>query len=156
MDNETDHVRRHVIALLRGGHAYDTFEQIVGDFPVNLRGVVPSGAERSPWQVLAHMQITQADILDFCMNPNYKELDWPDEYWPREAAPPQEDSWGGAVSMYLDDRKAIERLVLDESCDLYAPLPWGDGQTLLREALLVADHQSYHLGQLVVLRRLVG
>lgn len=149
-------LRQHVIALLRGGQSSDAFDEIVGEFPPEMRGKIPDGAERSPWQVLAHMHIAQADILEFCTNPNYKELNWPDDYWPREPEPSEPESWDKSISMYLEDRAAIASLVTDPERDLFAALPWGNGRTLLREALLAADHQSYHLGQLVLLRRLLG
>jgi len=154
MDN--DALRRHVVAHIRGGMAYETFEQIVGEFPAGIRGAVPAGAERSAWQILGHMHITLADILEFSTNPNYKEMDWPDDYWPLEAEMPAADSWENAIAGYLKDREALERLVVDPKSDLFAAFSWGDGQTLLREALLAADHQSYHLGELVMLRRLLG
>jgi len=156
MDNELDALRRQVVAHIRGGMAYDTFEQILGEFPASLRGIVPVRAERSAWQILGHMHITLADILEFSTNPNDKELNWPDDYWPVEPEPPASDSWENAITAYLKDRGALESLVSDANRDLFAPFSWGDGQTLLREALLAADHQSYHLGELVMLRRLLG
>jgi len=155
MDNEVDALRRQVVAHIRGGMAYETFEQIIGEFAANMRGVVPIGEERSAWQILGHMHITLADILEFSTNPNYKEMNWPDDYWPLEAEPPATDSWENAIDAYLKDRGTLEDLVVDPTCDLFAPFSWGDGQTLLREALLAADHQSYHLGELVMLRRLL-
>ena len=157
MMDKMDSVREHVIGLIRGGQAYDTVDDIVGSFPPALRGLVPAGAERSAWQILSHMSITLADILGFTRSPKgqYVELNWPDDYWLKEAEPPGGAAWDETVSKYLADRSAIEELVDDPNRDMFAPVPAGDGQTLLREALLVADHQSYHLGQLVVLRRLL-
>jgi hypothetical protein len=150
-------LRDHLLRLFRGGQAYETFELIVAEFPPNLRSVVPQGAERSPWQTLEHLRIAQRDILDFSRNEDgtYVEKTWPDDYWPLSPAPPSGDSWDAAVAGFLADRSALEAMVIDLDRDLFAPFPWGDGQTLLREALLAADHASYHLGQLVILRRLL-
>ena len=150
-------LRDHVLALLRGGQAYETFEAIVGGFPPSLRGVVAPHAEHSAWQILEHMRIAQRDILDFSRNENgmYVELKWPEDYWPATAAPPADNGWDAAIEAFLADRAALEALVLDPRKDLFAPFPWGDGQTLLREALLAADHASYHLGQIVIVRRLL-
>ncbi len=148
----------HVVRLLRGGQAYETFERIVADFPAPLRGVVPPGAEYSAWQILEHMRIAQRDILDFSRNENgsYVALQWPQDYWPATAAPPEDNSWDRTIQTFLADRAALESLVLDPRRDLFAVFPWGEGQTLLREALLAADHASYHLGQIVMVRRLLG
>ncbi len=150
-------LRDHVVALLRGGHAYETFDDIVGDFPPPLRGVVAPSAQHSAWQILEHMRITQRDILDFSRNENgaYVELRWPEDYWPATEAPVADGGWDATIRAFLADRAALESLVLDPQNDLFAPFPWGDGHTLLREALLAADHASYHLGQIVILRRLL-
>jgi hypothetical protein len=150
-----DSLRRHVLALLRGGQAYDPFEEIVASFGPDERGIVPPGADRSAWQILEHMRIALRDILDFsrARRGQYLEIRWPDDYWPREAAPPEADSWDHSVESYLVLRGELERLVSDPDRDLFEPVPAGDGQTLLREALLAADHASYHLGQLVALER---
>src|SRR5205085_4783464 len=130
---------------------YDTFEAIIADFPSHLRGFAPSGSEHSAWQILEHMRIAQRDILDFIRNTDgtYKELRWPEDYWPKSASPPDENSWSKSIATIRADRNAIEALVLDEKTDLFAPFPWGDGQTLLREALLSSEHAAYHLGQIV-------
>jgi hypothetical protein len=112
----------------------------------------------SPWQLVEHIRITQRDILDFSTNADghYHALDWPAGYWPAAAAPPTTVAWDKTVKAILDDRAAMERLVSDASNDLFAPFPWGSGQTLLREALLMADHTSYHVGQLVTARQILG
>src|SRR5690349_12047058 len=108
--------------MLRGGQAYDTFEEIVGDFPADKRAVVPPGGEHSAWQILEHMRIAQRDILDFIRNEDgsYREKKWPDEYWPASAAPPA-DAWSKTVAAYQADRQAIEALVLDAQSDLFTP-----------------------------------
>ena len=146
-----DPLREHVVALLRGGQAYETFEQIVPEFTPEQRGLVPPGAENSAWQILEHMRVCLRDILDFSQNEDYIEPPMED-YWPSSPLPSPE-AWDKSVRAYLADIAEMERLVLDESRDLYEPFPWGDGQTLLREALVAADHAAYHLGQLVELKR---
>jgi uncharacterized damage-inducible protein DinB len=151
---ENDHsIRNHIVALLRGGQAYDTFEEIAGVFAPAQRSIVPDSAEHSAWQILEHIRIAQRDILDFIRNEDgsYVIKRWPEDYWPIEPAPPDENAWDASVAAILTDRSTLEQLVLDPGRDLVTVFPWGDGQTLLREALLVADHSSYHLGQLVIL-----
>jgi hypothetical protein len=158
MSNDTlPALRDHVAALLRGGQAYEPFEAIVDEFPPPLRGIVPLGAEHSAWQILEHMRFTLRDILDFTRNDDgsYVQPEWPEDYWPREAAPQDEGDWIKARGAYLADRDTLESLVRDPKSELFTPFPWGDGQTLLREALLAADHAGYHLGQMVLLRRLL-
>jgi hypothetical protein len=149
-------LRQHLVKLLKGGDAHADFEQAVKDFPRELRGKTPRGAEHSPWQLLEHLRIAQEDILDFSTNPDYKAREWPKEYWPATAAPPDAKAWDRCVRAFKKDLNAICNLVEDAETDLFAKIPHGDGQTLLREALLVADHNSYHLGQFVLLRRLLG
>ena len=151
-------LRDHVAANLRGGQAYETFDEIVGEFRPDQRGIVPPGAGHSAWQILEHMRISQRDILDFSRNEKgeYKEKKWPEEYWPKEAAPPDPSAWDRSVQEFHADQKALEDMVNDPNRDLFAPFPWGDGQTLLREALMTADHNGYHLGQLVMVKRLLG
>ncbi len=148
-------LRLQVTQLLKSGEAHATFEAAVKEFPEALRGVVPGGAEHSAWQELEHLRLTQDDILDFSVNPKYKARDWPKDYWP-EAVPPNPKAWDASVKGYLKDREALCALVADPKVDLYAKIPHGDGQTVLREALLAADHNAYHIGQLVLLRRLLG
>ena len=149
-------LREHVVNLLTGGHAHATFEQAVKGLPVEMRGKVPEGAEHSPWQLLEHLRLAQWDILDFSRNPKYQALKWPDDYWPKEKAPADEKAWDKSVRAFKKDLKEIVARVSDEKTDLFAKIPHGDGQTILREALLVADHNAYHVGQLVLVRRLLG
>jgi hypothetical protein len=158
MTPEPDALRAHVIDLLRGGHAHATFDDAVRDLPAKLRGKVPRGLPYSAWQLVEHMRLTQEDILQFSRNydRSYESPEWPEGYWPSLAEPLDEDDWDASIKGFRADREAIEALVRDPAQDLFAPFPWGEGQTLLREALLVADHTSYHLGQLVVVRRLLG
>ena len=149
----TDPLRKHVLELLRLQGAHLSFDQAIEGFPAELRGRKPQGAPHTPWQLLEHMRIAQWDILDFCRNRDYREMKWPDDYWPATEAPPGAAAWDGSVEQFRQDARAMEALVADESLDLFARLPHGSGQTLLREALLVADHNSYHLGQLVFVRK---
>jgi len=149
-------LRRHLLELLTGGHAHATFDAAVKNLPPALRGKRPQGAEHSPWEILEHLRIAQWDILDFSRNPDYQHLAWPEGYWPKTAAPPDDKAWDKSVRAFRRDLKAMSDLVTDTSTDLYARIPHGNGQTILREALLVADHNAYHLGELVLVRRLVG
>jgi hypothetical protein len=153
-----DPVRAHVLELLQGGHGHVTFENAVADMPAAQRGVAPAGVPYSPWQLVEHIRITQHDILRFSTNveERYQSPDWPSGYWPTTSAPGSAGAWHASVKAVSDDRAAMERLVSDLSHDLLAPFPWGSGQTLLREALLVADHTAYHVGQLVIVRRILG
>ncbi len=149
-------LRQHVLSLLNGGNAHADFESVVQDFPVELQGKTPKGAEHSPWQLLEHLRIVQWDILEFSRNPKHKSPDFPEGYWPGTAAPPDPKAWDHSVEAFTKDLKALCALVADESTDLFAKIPHGDGQTVLREALLAADHTAYHLGQIVLVRRLLG
>ena len=157
MANKNDAgLRQHLVELLTAGHAHATFEQAVKGMPVALQGKVPKGAEHSPWQLLEHLRLAQWDILDFSRNAKYKALKWPDDYWPKENAPADEKAWDKSVRAFKKDLKEFCDLVQNEKTDLFAKIPHGDGQTILREALLAADHNAYHVGQLVLVRRLLG
>jgi len=148
-------LRQHLLSLLRGGNAHADFETAIEDLPAGLRGKRPKGAEHSAWELLEHLRIAQWDILEFSRNPAHKSPDWPKGYWPATAEPPDDKAWEKSVRAFRRDLKAMCELVEDESTDLYAKIPHGEGQTILREALLVADHNAYHLGQLVLVRRLL-
>ena len=149
-------LRQHVLELLKGGHAHAGFESAIKNLPADLRGRRPKGAEHSPWEVLEHMRIAQRDILEFSRNPKHKSPDWPAGYWPGSKTPPDEKAWDKSVRAFRRDLNAMCDLVADEKTDLFAKIPYGDGQTILREALLVGDHNAYHLGELVLLRRMLG
>jgi hypothetical protein len=151
-------LRKQLLALLRGGQAHATFDDAVKDFPANLRGAVPDKLPYSAWQVLEHMRITQRDILNFSSPPTggYHAIAWPDDYWPKSAEPPSATAWDHAIAQVHTDREHFEALIDKPTVDLYKPFRWGDGQNLLRETLLIADHNAYHLGELIVLRRLLG
>jgi hypothetical protein len=154
--NTDQSLRQHLLELLDGGHAHATFDTMVGDLPATLRGQVPKGLPHSPWMLLEHLRITQWDILNFCRNPKYKELKWPEDYWPKEPSPSTAAAWDKSIKSFHDDLEAMKKLVNDPKTDLFAKISWGDGQTILREAMLVADHNSHHLGQLIDVRRLLG
>ena len=149
-------LREHLLNLLNGGHAHADFDTAIKNLPPALRGKRPKGAEHSPWEILEHLRIAQWDILEFSRNPQHQSPDWPGGYWPASAAPPNEKAWDKSVRSFRHDLKAMCDLVADPSTDLFAKLPHGDGQTILREALLAADHNAYHLGEMVLLRRLLG
>jgi hypothetical protein len=149
-------LREHVVKLLKGGDAHADFAAAVADFPAELRGNTPKGAEHSPWQLLEHLRLALEDLVDFSTNPGYKALEWPRDYWPEEAAPPDDKAWDRSVHAFGHAQDAMCKLVEDPMTDLFAKIPHGDGQTILREALVAADHNSYHLGQIVLLRRQLG
>jgi len=149
-------LRQHLLKLLEGGDAHATFDSAVKHLPFPLQGRKPEGAEHSPWQVLEHLRIAQWDIVEFSRNARHVSPQFPAGYWPESAVPPDDKAWGKSVAAFHSDLKGMVDLVSDETTDLYARIPHGDGQTILREALVLADHNSYHLGQLVLLRRLLG
>jgi len=148
-------LRDHLIYLLKGEGAHAQFEDVVEDFPAELRGKKIPNFPHTAWMLLEHLRIAQWDILEFSRNSKHKSPNWPSQYWPK-AAPTGDAAWTKSILAFQGDLKAMQALVADPKSDLHAAFPWGDGQTLLREALLLADHNSYHLGQLVMLRRLLG
>jgi hypothetical protein len=153
---QSDALREHVLDLLRGRNAHVDFEKTLADLPSKLRGVKPKGAPHTAWQILEHMRLAQWDILEFSRDPKHVSPGWPDGYWPKTDAPPSPAAWNNSLRKFRADWKAMAKLVADKKKNLFARIPHGTGQTLLREALLVADHNAYHLGQLVLLRRLLG
>ena len=155
MDREAA-LRDHLSRVLAWQDAHGTFEAAVDGIPPSHHGRVPDGLPYSPWQLLEHLRLAQHDILDFCRNPDYEEMRWPDDYWPKSPAPPSDSAWDESVRDFREDRAALQALASDRSRDLLATIPHGSGQTYLREILLTADHTSYHVGQLIVVRRLLG
>lgn len=149
-------VREYLANALDWKSAHIGMDDVFGRFGPATYGVRVEPLPYSAWQLVEHMRITQRDILDFCRDPSYQEPHWPDDYWPTEAAPAGSAHWDTALQAFRQDLADMKRLVSDEGIDLLAPIPHGDGQTYLREALLVIDHNAYHLGQLVVLWRLVA
>jgi hypothetical protein len=152
-DNEA--LRAQIAHLLDWHEAHAGFDDAVEGLPAKLRGVIPEGLPYSAWQLVEHIRRAQADILDFCVNPNYVERKWPEDYWPEEAAAPSPADWNESIAAFRKDREELKRLCADPDVDLFAPIPHGSGQTYLREFLLVADHTAYHVGQLIAVRRLL-
>ncbi len=149
-------LRDQILAVLRGGNAHAGFDPTVADLAPEHRGVRPEGAPHSAWQLLEHLRIAQRDILEFSRDPKHVSPKWPEGYWPQDPAPPNGKAWDESIANFRRDNQALQDLVADSKNDLQTPFPWGDGQTLLREALLAADHNAYHLGQLILVRRLLG
>ena len=156
MTSSTSALRAQLRRILSWQDAHVGFEKSVEGLAPKHRGARVAGFPHSAWELVEHLRITQHDILDFCRNPNYKEISWPDDYWPDAPEPPSEQAWDDSIAAFREDRAALEALAVDESIDLFAKIPHGDGQTYLRELLLVADHTAYHLGQLVLLRQQLG
>jgi hypothetical protein len=154
---ETDaHLRDLLARLLAWEDAHVTFDAAVAGIPVAHRGVVPHGLPYSLWQLIEHLRRAQADILDFCVNPQYEELQWPDDYWPPSASPPSDAAWDESIEAVRRDRAAMQQLAGDAHIGLAAKIPHGSGQTYARELVLAADHAAYHVGQLVLVRRALG
>ena len=148
-------LRQQLVRVLGWHDAHADFDAAVRDLPPRQRSLVPKGLPYSPWQLLEHIRLTQADILEFCRNPQYQEMSWPEDYWPKAPAPSEAGAWDKSVAAYHRDRDDLVKMIEDPRTDLYAKVPAGNGQTFLREFLLVADHTSYHVGQLVAVRRLL-
>ena len=149
-------LRKQISALLKKAQAHATYDDAVKDMPVTLRGVVPEGLPYSVWQLIEHIRIAQRDILDFSDNADgsYKELNWPDDYWPKSPEPPDEDAWQKSIDDYHTDLNRFEELI--EERDLAEPFPWDEEKNLLREAFLIADHVAYHVGEIIAVRRMLG
>ena len=148
-------LRQHLLYLLKDGGAHAKFEDVI-DIPAELRGRKAPDVPYTAWMLLEHMRIAQWDILGFSRDPKHTSPAWPEGYWPKTEAPPSSIAWKNSIESFNRDLKAMENLVTNPKTDLFAKIPWGDGPTILREVLLVADHNAYHLGALVTLRRLLG
>lgn len=153
-NNRDDSVRKHVLYLLRGGGAHMSFDDFVGSFPADLCDRQIPGLPYTPWQVLEHMRLAQSDILEFSRDANHVSPEFPKGYWPRPDDLGSPVLWQQTIDAFREDLRQMEALVEDLSTDLYAKIPHGDGQTILREALLIADHNAYHLGVLTVMARI--
>jgi hypothetical protein len=151
-----DPVREQVINLLKGGQAHLTLEDAVKDFPQKLRGTRPEGTPHSAWELLEHMRIAVWDILEFSRDPKHVSPKWPEGYWPKSPKPASDAAWKKSIASIKRDMTAMQKLVGNPKTDLYARIPHGTGQNILREALLIADHNAYHIGQLLLVRRLLG
>ena len=149
-------LREHLAKLLEWEDAHVNFSSAVAGLPQALRGRQPAGLPYSPWQLLEHLRITQHDILDFCVNPRYLELSWPKDYWPASTEPPSRNAWAESIRVFQRDRAALQELARNPAVNLESTIPHGQGQTYLRELLLAADHAAYHIGELIVIRRLLG
>jgi len=149
-------LRQHLADLLLGGGAHLKFDPAIAGIPAKLRGGRAVGIPHSPYMLLEHMRIAQWDILEFSRNRKHVSPKWPEGYWPSAEAPASAAAWNSSVKKFREDLKSMEKLVKNAKTDLFAKIPWGDGQTVLRQALLLADHNAYHLGQMVDLRRLLG
>jgi uncharacterized damage-inducible protein DinB len=149
-------VRKQLQRLLEWEDAHVSFDTAIDGIPAEARGKRPRGLPYSPWELLEHLRRAQRDILDFCRNPDYKEQIWPDDYWPSTAAPPSGAAWEESIRQFREDRRELQSLAEDTTLDLGAKIPHGSGQTYLRELVLAADHAAYHVGQLVLVRRLLG
>ncbi len=148
-------LRTHLQKMLDWGDAHADFEAVIANIPAQMQSVRPGELPYSLWQLLEHLRLTQRDILDFCRNPEYQQPAWPDAYWPTSDAPPSTEAWQQSVEAYKSDRQELMAMVADPALDLFAEIKHGEGQTYLREILLVADHTSYHLGEMVAVRRLL-
>jgi len=149
-------LRQELDRLLSGKGAHADFDAAVANFPAKLRGSIPEGAVHSGWQVLEHLRIAQWDMLEFSRDPKHVSPEWPEGYWPKNPAPESADAWDKSVKAFHRDLAAMRKLVDDPKSDLFTPFAHGEGQTLLREALQLADHNAYHVGEMVLLRRLLG
>jgi hypothetical protein len=151
-----DPLRKELVLQLNGGNAHASLDKVTAKFPARLQGVVPEGLPYSAWQLLEHIRLAQADMLEFCLSKDYREKKWPDEYWPESAAPPSARAWDTSLRRIKSDLAEFIKLISNPKADLFVPLPWGEGQTLFHEACLIFDHNAYHLGEMVTVRRLLG
>jgi hypothetical protein len=149
-------LREQLKNALGWGDAHVAWKKAAADFPEKHRGTMPPGSPHSAWELLEHTRIAQWDMLEFCQNPKHVSPDFPSGYWPKNSTPPDASVWEKSVKAFEQDLRGMEKLVVDPKTDLLAPIPGSSGQTILREALLIADHNSYHLGQFVLLRKLLG
>ena len=149
-------LRQHLLYLLGGGGAHAKFDDVIKGLSPNLRSAKPAKYPHSPWMLVEHMRLAQWDTLEFSRNAKYVSPEWPGGYWPKTEAPPSAAAWNKSVQQFRRDLQEMQDFVANRKTDLFARIPWGDGQTILREALLVADHNAYHIAQIVDVRRLMG
>jgi hypothetical protein len=155
-DRKDKALREHVLYLLEGGGAHAKFDDVAAGIPPKLLGQKPADLPHSLWMLLEHLRIAQWDILEFSRNAKHTSPKWPEGYWPKTEAPTTTAAWNASVKKFRQDLKAMQDLVNDPKTDLFARIPWSDGHTILRESLLLADHNAYHLGQMLDVRRLLG
>jgi hypothetical protein len=151
-----DLLRNELLNYLEKPHTHGTFSHIIKDFPKKLMNEKPAGLPYSFWQMLEHIRISQFDMIDFIRNPNYKELEWPKDYWPGDNEKADTKMWNESVKKYHEDIEALKKIINDPKTDFFIPIPHGTGQTILKEVIQIIDHASYHLGQFLVMRRLAG
>ena len=156
MDGLETALRDQIVRLLDGGMAHATFDEVIADFPLDRINDYPPAVPYTPWHLLEHLRITQRDILDFMVDPDYRELAWPREYWPEPEAATDAEGWARTIAQFRADFAAVRAIATDPQTDLTARIPRGDGQIILRELLLVADHNAYHLGEFAILRQVMG
>jgi hypothetical protein len=149
-------LRTHLLNILREEHAHPLFDRAVRDLPAELRGKRPEGFPHSAWELVEHMRLAQWDIIEYVLDPKHVSPDFPAGYWPKSAAPQDDAAWEKSLSGFRADAAKLENMIGDESNDLVAPVPFANNATFLRQALMTADHNAYHLGQLVTVRRLLG
>ena len=149
-------LREQLDAQLVGGQAYMPLDQAIREFPWSLAGQTVRPLRHTAWEILEHMRIAQWDILNFTLDPNHVTPPWPDEHWPRTPSPANEAAWNRSVETFFEELAAVRALAADPHTNLFEPIPHGTGQTVLREILLVADHNAYHLGQFLSIRRALG
>ncbi len=149
-------LRNHLVDLLRAGHAHVTFDAALEDWKPELQGIKPAGAAHTPWQLLEHLRIAQWDIVEFSRSADHVSPNFPDGYWPVGEAPADDAAWESSLEQFRRDHEGMQALVQDAAVDLHAPISHGDGQTILREALMLAQHNGYHIGQLMTLRKILG
>lgn len=154
--SEDELLREQLVDLITRGNAHASFQEATKNITRANMGIKPLGLPYSIWMLVEHIRITQADILNFSRNPGYKSLNWPDDFWPKEGMPNELEKWDKSLKRYKHDRDVFLALIENPDNDLYRPFPYGEGQNLLREALLIADHTSYHVGEIIVLRRLLN
>jgi len=154
MDNQNKKLVAELSKLLLGGSAHAGLKEALAGLPAELRGVKPDNLPYSIWQLVEHIRIAQWDMLNFCIDPDHQSPKWPDEYWPKETAPADDDAWKDSIKQINSDTDEFISLV--EKSDLYEPIPGGNGQTVLQEALQMADHTAYHIAEIIIIRRLLG
>ncbi len=152
----SDPLREFLARTFDWQEAHARFDAAIDGLPAALRGKRPPRAPHSVWELVEHIRLAQRDILDFARDPEYEEKRWPDDYWPATPAPPSPAAWKKSIAQYHEDVDAFRRLVLDPGFDLFAKVPWGSGQTNIREVVITVDHTAYHVGQIVLVRRLLG
>jgi len=155
-DHQDQHLRQNLVYLISGGGAHAKFDDAVRGIPPSLRGKKPANFPHSAWMLLEHLRLAQWDILEFSRDKKHVSPKWPEGYWPKSSAPPNAAAWSKSIQRFRRDRGELLELVENPKTDLFAKIPWGDGQTILREALLVADHNAYHIAQIIDVRRLLG